>query len=238
LRAAWAQRAAPGSSLYPRPVAAASSVPRRPRPSVPPPHVAGPRARRPDLGPHPQPPPSPRSRRPLPRRTLQRAGHSRADRRRARRPLERCRKQQLARTTAAARQDPLVRTLLDEAFERLGLLDPERHLRVAIARYPLDVVVDAVAIFEAKRRVHMLPQGVDARYLLGIARNLGDAREGIAIAETLLRARLDARDRLLAPLVQAREAARLDTPDLRARVLRFVDLALAANRCIDRLFWL
>jgi len=151
---------------------------------------------------------------------------------------ERCRQQQLARTTAAARQDPLVRTLLDEAFERLGLLDPERHLRVAIARYPLDVVVDAVAIFEAKRRVHMLPQGVDARYLLGIARNLGDAREGIAIAETLLRARLDARDRLLAPLVQAREAARLDTPDLRARVLRFVDLALAANRCIDRLFWL
>jgi hypothetical protein len=151
---------------------------------------------------------------------------------------ERCRKQELARTTAAARHDPLVRTLLDDAFDRLGLLDPERHLRIAIARYPLDVVVDAVALFEAKRRVNSLPQGVDARYLLGIARNLGDEREGIAIAETMLRARLDARDRMLAPLVQAREAARDDTPDLRARVLRFIDLALAAERRIDRLFWL
>jgi hypothetical protein len=151
---------------------------------------------------------------------------------------ERCRKQELARATASARQDPLVRALLDEAFERLALLDPERNLRVAIARYPLDVVVNALAIFEAKRRVHMLPSGVDARYLLGIVRNLGDEREGIAIAEQMLRARLDARDRMLAPLVQARDAARDDTPDLRERVLRFVDLALAAERRIDRFFWL
>jgi hypothetical protein len=151
---------------------------------------------------------------------------------------ERRKKQELTRTTLEARQDPTVRALLDEAFVRLGLPDPDRHLRVAIARYPLDVLVDGLAVFEAKRRVGTLPAGADARYLLGIVRNLGDAREGVAIAEELLRARLDARDRLLAPLVQARNVARTDIPDLRDRVLRFADRALTAERRVDRLFWL
>ena len=151
---------------------------------------------------------------------------------------ERCKKQKRARLTAMARQDPIVRALLDDAFRRLALLDPERHLRVAIARYPIDIVVEGIAIFEAKRRVGTLPPGVDARYLLGIVQNLGNEREGIAIAQELLRARLDARDRMLAPLVEAREDARRHTPDLRDRVLRFADLALATDRLVDRLFWL
>jgi hypothetical protein len=151
---------------------------------------------------------------------------------------ERCRKQQRARETAMARQDPLVRTLLDDTFTRLGLLDPEHHIRAAIARYCFDAVVEGIAIFEVKRRLATLPPDVDARYLLGIIRNLGQEREGIAIADELLRLRLDARDRWLASLVRSRDAARTDTPDLRARVLRFVDLALAADRGIDRSFWL
>ena len=151
---------------------------------------------------------------------------------------ERRNKQERARMTLEARQDPTVRALLDDAFARLALLDPDRHLRVAIARYPLDVIVDGIAIFDAKRRVGTLPPGVDARYLLGIVRNLGDEREGIAVAEELLRARLAARDHLLAPLVHERDLARADIPDLRERVCRFVDRALAAERRIDRLFWL
>ena len=151
---------------------------------------------------------------------------------------ERCKKQNRARLTALTRQDPIVRALLDDAFRRLDLLDPEANLRAAIARYPIDVIVEAIAIFEAKRRVGTLPPGVDARYLLGIVQNLGNEREGIAIAEELLRARLDARDRMLAPLVEAREDARRHTPDLRDRVLRFADLALATDRLVDRLFWL
>jgi hypothetical protein len=151
---------------------------------------------------------------------------------------ERRNKQELARRTTSARQDPRVRALLDAAFLRLALLDPDAHLRVTIARYPLDVIVDALAIFEAKRRVGTLPPGVDARYLLGIVRNLGDEQEGIAIAHELLRARLDARDHMLAPLVAHRDVARSDSPDVRERVLGFLDLALAADRRIDRLFWL
>jgi hypothetical protein len=151
---------------------------------------------------------------------------------------ERCKKQNRARMTALMRLDPTVRAILDDAFQRLSLLDPEHHLRVAIARYPLDVIVEGIAIFQAKRRVGTLPPDVDARYLLGIVQNIGNEREGIAIAEELLRARLDARDRLLAPLVDARDSARGKTPNLRERVLRFVDLALAAERRIDRHFWL
>jgi hypothetical protein len=83
-----------------------------------------------------------------------------------------------------------------------------------------------------------LPPGVDARYLLGIARNLADEREGIAIAEELLRARLDARDHLLASLARERDAARTDMSDVHERVLRFAHRALAVDRCVDRLFWL
>jgi hypothetical protein len=147
-------------------------------------------------------------------------------------------KQELARATLEARQQPHVRALLDDAFTRLGLLDPDRHVRVAIARYGFELAVDGLAIFEAKRRVGTLPPGVDARYLLGIVKNLHEQREGLAIAEQLLRARLDAKDRLLAPLVRARDAARIDVHDLRDRVLRFTDLALSAPRGVDRLFWL
>jgi hypothetical protein len=151
---------------------------------------------------------------------------------------ERCKKQNRARLTALLRMDPVVRALLDDAFQQLELLDPESNLRVAIARYPLDVVVEGVAIFKAKRHAGTLPPGVDARYLLGIVQNIGNEREGIAIAEELLRARLDARDRILAPLVEARDSARRDTEDLRERVLGFADRALAAERRVDRLFWL
>jgi hypothetical protein len=151
---------------------------------------------------------------------------------------ERCRKQQLTRINASARMNPLVRTLLDEAFARLGLADPEGHLRAAIARYGVNAVVDGIALFEARHRNNTLPLGIDARYLLGIVRNLGEAEEGVAIADQMLRARLDARDRMLVPLALARDAARSDTPDLQGRVLRFIDLALAAERGVDRSFWL
>jgi hypothetical protein len=48
------------------------------------------------------------------------------------------------------------------------LTDPERHVRDAIACYSRDAIVDAIAIFSGKRTAATLPDGVDARYLLGI----------------------------------------------------------------------
>jgi hypothetical protein len=43
---------------------------------------------------------------------------------------------------------------------------------------------------------------------------------------------------MLAPLILQRDAACAGLPDLRQRVLFFVDLALGAERGIDRSFWL
>lgn len=68
---------------------------------------------------------------------------------------ERRKKQELAHATLLARQNPTVRALLDDAFTHLGLLDPEQHLRAAIARYPLDVIVDGIAIAEELLRARL-----------------------------------------------------------------------------------
>jgi hypothetical protein len=150
---------------------------------------------------------------------------------------ERMRRQELARQTLEARQDPVVRALLKCAFERNSLLDPDGNILDAIARYPLDIVADAIAIYEGKLVAGTLPKDADARYILGIARNLACKREGLKVAEALLRVRLEARDKLLGPLVDERD--RLEAKDFDEQLLiPFVDHALEAKRRIDRLFWL
>jgi hypothetical protein len=157
----------------------------------------------------------------------------------ARRALEeRVRLQELARRTLEARERPEVRALLDTHFERLGLKDPERHVRLAIARYTLDAIVDGIAIFDGKRQRQSLPDGADARYLLGIVRNVAAEREGELIAETLLSLRLAARDQALASLVAQRDQV-CRSPSADSEVIaECVDRALATERSIDRTFWL
>jgi hypothetical protein len=151
---------------------------------------------------------------------------------------ERMRKQQLARETRAARVDPEMRALLDEAFERLSLLDPERRMRDVIARYPRDAVVDAVAIFGAKQQRASLPEGADARYLLGIVRNLHHEHEADALTQLLLRERIGARDRFLAPLLRARDAILTADDDLDARLKAITRHIVEAERELDRYFWI
>lgn len=151
---------------------------------------------------------------------------------------ERMRKQELARQTRAARLDPIVRALLDDAFARLDLLDPERHVRDTIACYSRDAIIDAIAIFAGKRERGTLPEGVDARYLLGIVRNVHHDHEADAITEALLRDRLAARDRFLDPLVRGRDeivAAPLGVGEM---VNALVDRLVAADRELDRHFWI
>jgi len=156
----------------------------------------------------------------------------------ARRSLaERMRKQQLARETRAARVEPEMRALLDDAFARLWLLDPERRVRDAIACYPRDAVVDAIAIFGAKQQRGSLPDGADARYLLGIVRNLHHVHEADTITQALLRERIDARDRFLAPLLRGREAVLADL-DRDARLDAFTRRLVEADRELDRRFWI
>jgi hypothetical protein len=152
---------------------------------------------------------------------------------------DRLRKQELARQTRAARRDPAIAALLDDAFAHLRLLDPERQFRDAIACYPRDAIVDAIAIFSGKRTAATLPDGVDARYLLGIVRNLHHRHEAEPITEALIRERLSARDRFLTPLVAERDAIlAANRNDVGAALVALVDRLAAAECTIDRHVWL
>jgi hypothetical protein len=156
----------------------------------------------------------------------------------ARRKLrETAQRQELARRTLEQRRRPQVLALLDEHFARLGLLDPERHVRVAIAGHPVNAIVAGVAIFEGKVRASTLPEGADARYLLGIVRNVAAKAEGEQIARSMLALRIEARDHMLAPLRAARDA--ICAGDDVARVSALcVDRALGTKSPLERLFWL
>lgn len=151
---------------------------------------------------------------------------------------QRCKQQELAQKTIKARQDPVSRAILDAAFSRLGLDDPQGNIRASIARYPLDAIIDGIATFEGKRGARTLPHGADGRYLLGIVRNIAQQDEGLQITEALIRARLDARDRLLEPLRRTRDSLLQLSADPIDGIKAMTDLALGAERSIDRLFWL
>lgn len=151
---------------------------------------------------------------------------------------ERLRQQVLARQTLEARLDPERRLLLDEAFNRLELVDPQGHIRAAIARYPLDAILAGLAVFEGKKAVGSLPDGAAGRYLLGIVRNLAQEDEGLAIAEALLRLRLEVHDSALAALAKARDSTRQQAQEPTQTLASFVDSALATDRKLDRIFWL
>ena len=151
---------------------------------------------------------------------------------------ERMRKQELARQTREARLDPVVRAILDDAFARLCLLDPERHFRDAIACYPRDTIVESIAIFIGKRNAGTLPDGVDARYLLGIVKNVHHVHEAEPITEALIRERLVARDRFLEPLVVERDAILAAGTDVGVTLIALVDRLVLAEHTIDRHVWL
>jgi hypothetical protein len=150
---------------------------------------------------------------------------------------ERRRRQELARQTRAARQDPAVRALVADAFARLGLVDPEGHLATAIAGYALDHVVAGVATFTGMKTAGTLPDGADARYLLGIVRNVAREDETWHVADELWRLRLAEHDRALGRLDDERERLAEDA-DPEPLVKAYIDRALATTRGLDRHFWL
>jgi hypothetical protein len=158
---------------------------------------------------------------------------------RARKDLrERERRQERTLRTRRARQDPTVRAVIDEQWHRLGLDDPEGRVRDAISGLPLDAVLAGIAIYQGKCVVGTVPPGVDARYLYGIVRNVTEQDEGQAITEALLRVRLEARDVMLARLVEVRDGLRASTTDPDTLLRVALDRAMSAGRSLDRLFWL
>jgi hypothetical protein len=146
-------------------------------------------------------------------------------------------RQQRARRTLEARRRPDILALLDHAFAELELLDPERHVRLAIAGYPRDPIVNGIAIFRGKMRSNTLPDGVDARYLLGIVKNVTAKTEGECLAEELFDQRTQMRDRILAPLIAERDAL-LAKGDVSNTISTCVDHALAIPTSLERRFWL
>jgi hypothetical protein len=146
-------------------------------------------------------------------------------------------RQEKARRTAEARRKPEVLALLDVHFTRLGLLDPSRHVRIVIAGYPVDAILAGIAIYDAKILAGTLPEGVDARYLLGIVRNHAERKEGEIIARKLFELRIEVHDTMLASLVAAAAILTRDrdpadvVPDCVARVI-------SAVGALDRSFWL
>ena len=68
--------------------------------------------------------------------------------------------------------------------------------------------------------------------------NLAEQNEGLRIAEALLQARLEARDRILVPLQQTLDDLQKTKADSIEGLKAMTDFALADGRHIDRLFWL
>ena len=93
-------------------------------------------------------------------------------------------------------------------------------------------------MFEGKKKAGTLPDGVDARYLRGIVKNLAEEREGWEIAEALLRERLLARDAMLEHLGRQRDLLEEDADDPEDLVKGYAAKAIQAKRGIDRTFWL
>lgn len=151
---------------------------------------------------------------------------------------ERIQNLERARRTRAERLDPTVCAYLDEVFARLELIDPKRYVRDVIAGYPRDAIVDGIATYEAKQRRGTLPEGADARYLLGVVRNLHHTHEADAILEALLRERLEARDRFLDPLIQRAQDILAANPDVGGALDAITDALTTADRELDRRFWI
>lgn len=151
---------------------------------------------------------------------------------------DRLRRQKQARETLAARQDPLVRKALAEAFERLTFADPDGRFLNAIARYPLDAVLEGIAVVIGKRAAGTLPGGVDARYLMAVVKNIAEEREGWEIGLALWDERSRAQDRALGAVERDRELLDERVSDAEDRVPAYIDRALETTRRIDRFYWL
>ena len=146
-------------------------------------------------------------------------------------------RQKKIRETRKRRADPERRRLLEEAFGRLDIPDPDGRLADALAGFTEEAIVGGIGIFEGKKRAGTLPDDVDeGPYLSGIIKNEHNRLEQEAIAESLLEIRLRQRDLALTDLKQDREEI-LSESDPARRLTRAVDRALEAELLLDFRFY-
>lgn len=148
------------------------------------------------------------------------------------------RRELLARTTRAARNDPVRRQLLEQGLLELDIAYPDHRLAASLACYATDAILQALATFGAKRRLGTLPPDAPPdRYVAGIVRRINERLELEHTADALLHLRLRQRDLTLEPLQQdlRRLRATLDRPAL---IQILIDRALTAAPRIEFRFWL
>jgi hypothetical protein len=147
------------------------------------------------------------------------------------------RREELARQTRAQRADPVRRTLLDGALAEFGIPDRSGHLAGSLARYGIDALLCAIAVFRARLERGTLPPDADhGRYFAGIVRNLDTRLDLERMAEHLLEIRLRHGDLTLAGLNRELRELRAATPTAE-HTQGAVDRALAADASVDFRFW-
>lgn len=152
---------------------------------------------------------------------------------------QRLREQKQQRRTEAARQNPVVRKIIADAYQRLHLADPLGNELLATARYPLDAVVEAIAIFEGRLRAGTLPSTkTTAGYLRGIAKNIAEEREGWEVALALWEARTNAGDLIARQLNCQKSTLISTTPQHEQLTKAYIDQALQSPSRLDMFFWL
>jgi hypothetical protein len=133
----------------------------------------------------------------------------------------------------AARGDPLVRAMIEDAFTRFGFTE-DGDLTSSLATLPLAAVQAAVAIYAAKRDAGSLPAGAGVRYFAGIARNWLHERE-LQLFEEELVSLLQREEHILITHLE-RKAAALPL-DLAPRLGAIIREILAVDAPVARVFW-
>ena len=124
----------------------------------------------------------------------------------------------------------------DERFEAVR---PNHLWHLDFVHRNINRATTFTLIFSGKHTAGTLPDGVDARYLIGIVRNVHHRHEAEPITEALIRERLAARDRFLVPLVAERDAIlAANGNDVGAALVALVDRLVHAKRTLDRHVWL
>jgi hypothetical protein len=99
-------------------------------------------------------------------------------------------------------------------------------------------VVEAIASFEGRSRAHTLPENADARYLLGIAKNIAIEREAWEIAIALWEERVAARDRIAVDMKDTQTLLAITHQEPQRLITAYVDQALKNQSRIEAFFWL
>lgn len=134
----------------------------------------------------------------------------------------------------AARRDPFVRAILEDACARFDLIE-DGDVLDSLSTLPLVSIQAAIAIFKSKLLTGSLPSDAGLRYLAGIARNHHHARE-LELFEAELVSLLE-REQVSVMAHLERQAASFESLDLAPHLGAIVDELLNVNVPIVQVFW-